>query len=290
MIHAFFVPGMFGTTIEYVLRTFTQEYDAIDGTILLDGSMHSILKELHIFREDMLTELKKIQPGTITTPIYPFKTLHLPEILVHHEPYLGKNSRSMLIHASDLRSAELNMLFQYHKVCIGLNLGLHIFCDSNAHNIIQWNPEYKHWTEMQPWELREWFSLFYVEWVQEWIHSQHQVPEDFLKITNTDVLYDTKLSLIKIINHCGLTPDGDIDSFVTKWQLAQQYIVDEFDLLDHIVDSAINQKDFSWSPTHVIAEAIVQQRLRTCGYEIRCDGLNNFPTDAKTLYNLLEKC
>jgi len=104
------------------------------------------------------------------------------------------------------------------------------------------------------------------------------------------MLYDTKLSLIKIINHCGLTPDGDIDSFVTKWQLAQQYVVDEFDLLDHIVDSAINQKDFSWSPTHVIAEAIVQQRLRTCGYEIRCDGLNNFPTDAKTLYNLLEKC
>ena len=290
MIHVFFVPGMFGSTIEYVLRTFSQEYNSIDGQIQADGSMHSFGKELHIFQQDMLNDLKKIRSNSITTPIYPFKTLHLPEILDYHTPYLGEKTRSILMHAVDQRSAELNILFQYHKVCIGLDLGLHIFCDSNAHNIVQWNPEYTHWNQMHLWELREWFSLFYTEWVQEWIHSRHQVPEDFLKIANTDMLYDTESSLIKIIDHCGLTPDGDLDSFVIKWKAAQQYIVDEFDLLDQIVDYTINQQDFSWSPTHVIAEAIVQQRLRACGYEIRCDGLNIFPTDAKTLYNLLEKC
>jgi len=290
MTHVFFVPGMFGTTIEYVLRTFSQEYDSINRVILPDGSMHSYNKELHIFQEDMLTNLKKIQHNSITTPIYPFKTLHLPEILDYHNPYLGENSRSILMYANNLRSAELNVLFQYHKVCIGLDQGLDIFCDSNSHNITQWNPAYKHWKEMQTWELREWFSLFYVEWIQEWIQSQYQVPEDFLKIINTDLLYDTEPTLIKIINHCGLTLDGDLSSFVTKWQRAQQYIVDEFGLLDLIVDSTINQKEFSWQPTHVIAEAIVQQRLRTHRYEIRCNELDIFPTDAKTLYNLLEKC
>ena len=290
MIHVFFVPGMFGSTIEYVLRTFSQEYDSIDGVILPDGSMHSYNKELHIFQEDMLTNLKKIQHNSITTPIYPFKTFHLPEILDYHDPYLGENSRSILMYANNLRSAELNMLFQYHKVCIGLDQGLDGFCDSNSHNITQWNPAYKHWKEMQTWELREWFSLFYVEWIQEWIQSQYQVPEDFLKIINTDLLYDTEPTLIKIINHCGLTLDGDLSSFVTKWQRAQQYIVDEFGLLDLIVDSTINQKEFSWLLTHVIAEAIVQQRLRTHGYEIRCNELDIFPTDSKTLYNLLEKC
>jgi hypothetical protein len=136
------------------------------------------------------------------------------------------------MHAKDLRSAELNMLFQYHKCSIGFNLGLDIFCENNSHNIVHWNPAYKHWKEMQTWELREWFSLFYVEWIQEWIQSQYQVPEDFLKIINTDLLYDTEPTLIKIINHCGLTLDGDLSSFVTKWQRAQQYIVDEFGLLD----------------------------------------------------------
>ena len=289
MIHVFFVPGMFGTTIEYVLRTFSQEYDAIDGIIRPDGSMHSIQKELHITQEDMLAELTKINPDSITTPIYPFKTLHLPEILNYHKPYL-EQSQSILIHSTDLRSAELNILFQYHKICMGLGFGLKIFCGSNEHNITQWNPAYTHWKEMQPWELREWISLFYVEWVQEWIQSQTQVPDNFLKIANTDMLYDTEPTLIKMINHCGLTLNGDLGSFVTKWQLAQQYIVDEFDLLDHIVDSTINQQERSWQTTHVMAEAIIQQRLRAHGYEIRCDGLNTFPTDSKTLYNLLEKC
>jgi hypothetical protein len=290
MIHVFFIPGMFGTTIEYVLRTFTKEHDSINGVILADGSMHSYSKELHIYQQNLLDDLKKIQHDSITTPIYPFKTLHLPEILDYYKLYIDKQSRSILIHASNLRSAELNILFQYHKICVGLECGLGIFCDGNAHNIIQWNPAYTSWTEMQLWELREWFSLFYAEWVQEWIQSQNQVSNNFLKIVNTDLLYDTEPAFIKIIDHCGLTQDGDLGSFVTKWQLAQQYILDEFKLLDQIVESTINQQEFSWQSIHVVAEAIVQQRLRTHGYEIRCDRLNIFPTDSKTLYNLLEKC
>ena len=289
MIHVFFVPGMFGSTIEYALRTFSLEYESIDETICPDGSMHSYKKERHIFQEDMLDDLKKLHPNSITTPIYPFKTLHLPEILDSHNSYLEK-SQLILMYAKDLRSAELNILFQYYKISVGKGLGLEIFCDRNSHNIIQWNPAYKHWKEMQVWELREWFSLFYAEWVQEWIQSQNQVSDNFLKITNTEMLYDTESTLIKMIDHCGLKLDGNLGSFVTKWQLAQQYIVDEFDLLDLIVDSAINQTEFSWTSTHVMAEAIVQQRLRTHGYEIRCDGLNSFPTNSKTLYNLLEKC
>jgi hypothetical protein len=263
----------------------------MDGFIMPSGSLHSFRKELHIYQVGMFDELKTANSNSITTPTYPFSTIHLPEILDNYRLYL-ENSQSILMHAKDLRSAELNILFQYHKVSIGEDDGLETFChnNNNSHNIVQWNPEYKHWKEMQSWQLREWFSLFYVEWIQEWIQSQNQVPNNFLKITNTDLLYDTQSTLIKIINHCGLTPAGDLDSFVTKWQAAQQYIVDEFELLDLIVESTINQKDCSWSPTHVLAEAIVQQRLRTHGYEIRCDGLDIFPTDSKTLYNLLEKC
>ena len=281
---------MFGSTIEYALRTFSQEYDCVDAVILPDGSMHhSYDKEMHIAKKDELNDLKKIQSDTITTPIYPFRDLDLPQILDYFSLYL-EDSRPILVYADNLRSVELNLLFQYHKCCIGAGEGLGIFCHHNSHNIIHWNPEYKHWKEMQPWELREWFSLFYAEGTQEWIQSQNQVSDSFLKITNVEMLYDTESSLIKMINHCGLTLTGDLDLFVKKWQRAQQYIVDEFDLLDQIIDCTINQKEFFWQHTHVIAEAIVQQRLRTHGYEIQCDGLDIFPTDSKTLYNILEKC
>jgi hypothetical protein len=70
----------------------------------------------------------------------------------------------------------------------------------------------------------------------------------------------------------------------------QQYIVDEFTLLDDICNNTINNIAFSWNPINIIAESIVQQRLRALGFEIQCDGLNNFPVDSKTLYNLLERC
>lgn len=247
--------------------------------------MHSFKKEFHPLN------IESIVSGTIAdiaTPIYPFEQNHFPEIVQQFQ----KNNLldlSVLIHADSLRAAELNILFQYHKIANGLEKGLGIFCHGNSHDIINWNSDYTHWTQMQPWELREWMSLFYVGWVQEWIDSQYQSPDSFIKISNTDLLYNTKNTLSNIIKLLGLTESGDLDSFVNVWTEKQQYIMDEFDLLDEICNNATSNSKFVWNRINVIAEAIVQQRLRALGYEIQCDGLNTFPTDAETLYKLLEK-
>jgi hypothetical protein len=292
MIHIFFVPGMFGSTIEHVLRSYTNEYRPSDGTILEDGSMHSFKKEFHPVDIFAIRDFKNFQPNSITTPIYPFAQTHLPEILDEFESWL-LNSKPILIYADSLRSAELNLLFQYYKIAIGLGRGLDIFCGENQHNIVNWNADYTSWKQMQPWELREWFSLFYTTWVNSWIESYHQVPTSFLKISNTEVLFDTKDSLIKIINFCNLTHNStttDLGKFVTTWQQKQNYIIEEFNLLDQILETTLNKIDHNWKDLNIIAESIVQQRLRANGYEIRCDGLDIFPTDSISLYNLLEKC
>ena len=288
MINIFFVPGMFGSTIEYVLRSFTKEYTPVTCSIVDDGSMHSFKKQFHPLSLD---DLGNSVYSDINTPIYPFKKSHLPEIIELFQKQV-MDKKSVLIYADSLQSAELNMLFQYYKIANGsrLKLGLDIFCGDNAQNIINWNKKYRHWSDMQYWELREWISLFYPQWVQEWIMSQHQVPNGFLKISNTDLLYNTKDRLIDIVNFTKLTISKQLDDFVTKWQQKQQYIVSEFDTLDQIMSNTLSQKDFSWCPLCIIGEAIIQQRLRAEKFEIRCDGLNTFPTDAKTLYSLLEKC
>jgi hypothetical protein len=161
--------------------------------------------------------------------------------------------------------------------------------ENNQHNIVNWNKGYTHWTQMKRWELREWLSIFYPGFVQRSTDSQYQVSDEWLKLTNLDILYNTKESLLKIIDHCGLTNTKDLTEFTAQWQQAQKYIVDEFNLLDRIVECAINNQPLSWQPINVIAEAIVQQRLRAKGYEIRCDGLDIFPTDAIILNTLLEK-
>jgi hypothetical protein len=292
MIHIFFVPGMFGSTVEYVLRSFTKEYEPVNSDLLPDGSMHSFNKEFHPESVSDIKNFKNLLSDSITTPTYPFKQAHLPEILNEFEPWLTTD-HSLLIYADCLRSAELNLLFQYHKIATGFrNNGLGIFCEGNQHNIVLWNADYKHWTDLQPWELREWFSLFYVSWTQEWTDSYNQVPKQFLRIPNIELLMDTKNTFLKIINFCGLTPDSqdNFDKFVLEWQKKQNYIVGEFELLDQIVDHTLNKSEHSWKDLNIIAESIVQQRLRSNGYEIRCDGLNTFPTDSISLYNLLEKC
>jgi hypothetical protein len=279
---------MFGSTIEFVLRSFTDKFNKVDGEVLSDGSMHSFTKEFH--PTAMNSIIPKSTPD-ISTPIYPFKTHHFPEIL---QAFLDSQlvDKAIVLYADSLKAAELNIVFQYHKIAVGTNihLGLDIFCNNNTHNIVNWNQSYTHWDQMQPWELREWVSLFYVPWVQEWIESQHQAPDTFLKVCNTDMLYDTKNTCQRIFKFLNLTETGDLDSFVSDWIKKQQYIVDEFNLLDLICKHTVDNSDFTWSQVNIIAEAIVQQRLRAVGYEIRCDGLNTFPTDSKTLYSLLERC
>lgn len=292
MIHVLFVPGMFGSTIEFVLRSYTQEYTPLDAQIESDGSMHSFKKQAHFLNTKSVSEFfVNCQIDAITTPIYPFNKQHLPEIMNLLDQYITPADACVLVYASSLEDAELNMLFQYHKIAFGAKgkLGLEIFCGNNVHNIINWNAEYTHWNQMQPWELREWISLFYVNWCKEWQESCHQTPSKFAKIKNTDILNNPYATFASIIQHCGLTEKPGLLEFASNWKQAQQYVVDECQLLGEIVDCSVTNQNLSWEPINIIAEAIVQQRLRSKGYEIRCDGLNTFPTDSKTLYNLLEK-
>lgn len=280
---------MFGSTVEYILRKCKDP--KFSANIANNGSMHLFEKSGHS------TSIKEIEQYNcngfdncqVATPIYPMQDAHFPEI-VKSILKNSNNLKNILIHAADLNSAEINMLFQYYKVSNSVNKrGLGIFFNSSANNLTNWNKDYTHWSQAQPWELREWFSLFYPTWVQEWIDSQYQVDDSWLHIKNTDILYNPVDQFKKIINFCDLSEFDGIDLFAANWQTAQQYIIDEFNLLDSIVDHTINNLPFSWNSLNIIAESIVQQRLRSNGYEIRCDGLNTFPTDSRTLYNLLEK-
>ena len=272
MINVFFVPGMFGTTIEYVLRNFTVEHTPVEGYICEDGSMHSFKKLAHFKNLKSINLASFSQDYKITTPIYPFKDAHLPEILDIYKNFISKTN--ILIYADSVSSAELNILFQFYKIAEGkvTNLGLDIFADINNLNIRQWNSNYTSWQDMKRWEWREWFSFFYVEWTSEWQISKTQVPESFLKIKNTSILFDTEETLYKIIDFCKLTPKHGIKQFADEWQGFQQYIVDEFVLIDQIINQTIKNLDFGWNTLSIVSEAVIQQKLRSLNYEIQCDG------------------
>lgn len=289
MINIVFVPGMFGSTVEHVIRNHTFEHVPTGANISVDGSMHSFAKEAHpINCKNIDIIFDQTSSSSITTTIYPFLEIGLTDIIKRRLHNFGADNRCILMFAPNKAAAELNMLFQYHKITVGLNQGHSIFYSGASQTAPkQWNKSYTQFDDMQIWEYREWFSLFYSNWIQEWICSENSVPEHFLKISNIHMLESPELVFRTIIEFCNLTESTEVANFAKKWTDAQQYVLEEFALLDKIVYNTVSNQDFSWNPINVIAEAIVQHRLQEQGYEIRCDGLNVFPTNSTTLYNLL---
>ena len=145
---------------------------------------------------------------------------------------------------------------------------------------------------MQTWELREWFSIFYVQWVQEWINANTYVPSEWLQVSTREILNNTNETFVKICEYYNGIDISNLDKladFSLLWREKQQYILDEHDLINSIVKLTIANNDFSWKPLTFIAEAMVQHKLRSFGYELRCYNLNTFPINSKVLYNLIEK-
>lgn len=278
---------MFGSTIEYVLRNYTNDFSSVDGKILSDGSMHSYKKYFHPGVKYQLDNIKKFIAGdAITTPIYPFKDMHFDEIIKkYREACILDSNFDILLYADSLDDCELNILFQYYKIAAGLNLGLDIF--TIPENFKEWNSEYTSWKDLQRWEYREWFSIFYPTWTSEWRDSKDIVDNDFLTINNKEFLTNPEKWTGKIINHCDLQKTNDFADFFGEWKNKQQYIIDKFNTIEMIITSVLDNTELSWCELTVIEEAIIQQKLRANGYELMCDGLNDFPCNSGELKKLI---
>jgi len=288
LINIFFAPGTFGSTMEYMLRNFTKDFENVKGNIMLDGSMHSFKKEWHVASLDKTeTYSEEIEISTVT---YPWYGKSLDEIF-NVWPGDLKKSKNVCIKVKDLEAAELNLLFFFYKIAKSI---LSDYFAADKH-FARWNSNYTNHKDMQKWEKREWYSLFYIGLLNDWLNVEKPINQigNFLLINNIDILNNLDIEFTKIVDHCGLTEDKSIEyfEFVTKWTKAQQYILEEFKLIDKVVLSTINGLDFDWSQDRLCftSECIIQKRLRDNGYEIKCYNLNDFPTNSEQLYNLLEK-
>lgn len=292
MINIFFVPGAFGSTVEYVLRSHTKEYSIDPISVSADGSMHAVKWLSH---HSSLTGLKNYfenykKPNDIVTTGYPSQDANLGEMLKESKKHITIQDRNVLIYCDGIEFAEQNLLFLYHKLAAGkvVQIGLGVFAGTRKHDLSGWNPTYKNWKDLQPWEFREWFSLYYPKMLVDWTSSVNLVDNSFLTVSGNDILYNTAPTFRKIIDFCNLTANKDLTTFVEEWQGKQQYILQEYKTVCTIVDCTIKKQPYTWNNLNIIAESIVQQRLRQQGFEIKCDGLNEFPTNSQDLYALLE--
>lgn len=286
MIIVWFVPGMFGSTIEYVLRNFSGHYNSADSELLADGSFHGLDKMAHLAITKDLEQFvldHEHHSGTIATVMYPFSDQGFVQL--RDQLSFASEDKNIFVYSRCTRDSELNLLFQYYKIANGTSMkkGKSIFQGNNPDDFRQWNTAYNSVDDLEPWEWREWFSIFYEQYVQEWQHCAH-VPSNWLQISNSQLLYKPTDAWLDILEYTNSeTPVDQLLEFSKEWYSKQQYIVEEFRTIDSIVLSVREKLDFEWQPLSPVAEAIVQKRLRDIGIELRCDGLNEFPTRIQDL-------
>ena len=288
MIHIFFVPGMFGSMLEAVLRAFTDLGGTVDPAIKPDGSMHTFQKQHHPLHTNDIAALAS--STLVTTPIYPFASAKLPEILREYEKLPGwQQDYKILVYAADRKWAEINMLFQYHKIAVGLRRGLDIFGGNTDHDACRrWNPDYQTFSDMRVWERREWLSLFYPGWITDWMQSPRHVGPEFLVLTNQQLLESTQECLLQVAKFCGLSITSAANQFIEQYQSQQQYVLDEYIQIQSMLYHVLHDVPATWTRSlSIIGEAILQQNFRALGWEWRCDGLDTLPMNSVELRNII---
>ena len=279
MIIILFPVGSFGSTIEYSLRQFSNELTTVSATVSEDGSMHSYKKEFHPLT---LLEFAKTKHNNyeIVTPVYPGNDYLSPiESIKLFKDATTDSQKILLIHFPTFAMAERNLLFAYHKTTTFV---------LDTVNPTSWNPNYQSYKDMQKYELREALS-FYLDHQEEHLKIHTIADEDWLCITPDDILYNFKNTILNIMEYFNLTVDPlqNIDKFYAQWFQKQQYILEEFKLIDSICYNLITKQDMSWNQLSIMGEALIQGRLRRKGVEIACYNLNQFPTDIQRLTQIL---
>jgi hypothetical protein len=290
MIGVFFVPGTFGSTVDAALN-FNESM-----VPCANGSSHVRFKALHSI-DDILSELADLSNSVCISPFWPWTNMQLDQILATVTNIIPLQC-IVIIYCNSFDAAELNLLFQLHKMPnndeIPQNRGLYCICGDNLENIRMWNSNYTHWTDMQQWELREWLHFFYPTFINEWKQPAIELKNatfDALFVPNVDILNNPHCTITTIANYCNVELHPGVNSYLTAWQLANRYIVVEYQLTKDIIHAVRTNTDLTWSKLNIIQEAIVQYRLTEIGYKLRCRELelNDFPQTTASLLAACEK-
>lgn len=142
------------------------------------------------------------------------------------------------------------------------------------------------------WIRREFLSYYLMPaWYDqvEWYHPANWSHPNACVITIKELLFEFEHTLIKIKNHCGIRyikPIQDILPYHRE-NLSRQKFLDDDQLCKKIIYSTLNSLNFDWPVLSLGSESWIQWELRNQGFEIRCHGLDIFPTNSLQLKELL---
>jgi len=159
-------------------------------------------------------------------------------------------------------------------------------------DIANWPKEVDDADVVSRWIVREFMSINIKNIVHKLlgISSIENIKSlDLLAIDVADLRDNFTPTILKILNY--LIPslqidEARLDKLYSSWSETQKHLYKD-ELLTNIVDSTIGGTDLTWADLTLADEAMIQHLLREKNYDLRCHGLNEFPTNSKHLRELI---
>lgn len=279
--------GSYGTYLEYVLNTWTDQGEQLNQSVLPFTEKNNA----HGYHGHHVMNLAGWREYINQTTVHKFVRLH-PKTLVsetHHDTVLEILSvaqRAIYIEIDELNT--INVLNNYFSKIW-----------NNWHEVqfeqyIDINLIYNNWpvavgtpiADIPVWILREFLSYYLIP---SW-RDQTQCPrldlDRLTLVTVNELLYNFKETIDRICSECGLTCSHDLSSIHTKMLSAQEFL-NQGQLCHSIITAFVHGADFDYSNQllTLVDEIWIQWYLRQLGWEIKCHGLDVFPRTVAQLRN-----
>lgn len=287
-----FHAGSYGTYLEWCLTTLTLDID-INLPLTEKGNSHN-------FKGNHLLDIERWNQYVVSDNQYPFVRFH-PKI-----------SQSDDLHEIlNTLSAQVNFFVYIYPTQNTLLLSL-----NNQFNKI-WNDWWSHafqsesidikkiydnWPvdrsipveQIPHWIRREFLSYYmmpmYFDQI-EWDKKVHYNQSNCVLVTIDELLYNFQNVIARIVDQTKIKLFKSIDSleFYHAQMIERQTNINQDFLAKKIVDSIVNEVAFDWQDQTLtlVTESYLQWELRNRGFEMRCDGLDKFPTNSVQLKELL---
>lgn len=311
-----YVPGCYGSWVNWLLLNLSDSDNKQDSPFLTDGSVqskghiifpsdwYSSLDRLNFVNDISSDDICRIHPsdsacedgGASTVDSIQWavdnlgKTVYLyPDeksivwITNNQVDKIHENNKFHLEYYFSKKYIENDKAFDSKKPFIFKN-----------HNdiIINWPKEWDQNNVLSRWIIREFLSLnIYDAMINSLsIRNIDKIKSlEILPINVTD-LRDDFLNTVRVIAEyleIKINCDNDrLNNLYQLWEDTQIHFYKDL-LVSNIVDATINNKEFSWPPLSIVDEAFIQHFLRQYKHEIKCHGLNEFPTNSKKLRELI---
>jgi hypothetical protein len=286
-------PGTYGAYLEWALTTLTSNIDIVEP-FESNGSSHqfaghSLAGEAIPFWQNYL----------ISNHHYDFVRIHpkskKEESISANIDIILENAPQAIYIEVDPAHVLLTINNSYYKSVA--DQWQYIFNSDLDPDII-----YKNWAvpvdtsidKIPNWIRREFLSFYLMPaWLDQVEWQSPKVPRHHrcLTIKLDDILNNFEDTLCTIKNFCELKftkATAELIPAHNKMLSLQKYL-EQDKICEKIIQSVIGNGTYDWSDQFLsfVSEVWIQWRLRELGYELRCHGLDKFPTNSVHLKELL---